>query len=290
MVNTLSGKGRRLFSDAVDMLTGRGISLTASYRVRDPARFPALVREAIDRGSRLIIIGGGDGTISSLVDYFAYKDIVFGLLPLGTANSFARSLGLPLALEGAADVIVNGKVADIDLGRVNDDYFANMASIGFTADLAKSTPYRLKRIIGNVAYAVNGIRQFFTTRKFRCDLVLDNISRTVETHLVVVANGSFFGITDMSPEARIESRHLFVLTMDMMSRWDLLRLWINFLRRKHKRLEGILYFTTNRITIHTDPPREIDMDGEAKARTPATISLAPQALKVMVPLHFEERP
>jgi predicted polyphosphate/ATP-dependent NAD kinase len=64
------------------------------------------------RGHRLVIVGGGDGTISSVVDLFAYRNVVFGLLPLGTANSFAKTLSIPLDVEGAVEVIVNGKLAD----------------------------------------------------------------------------------------------------------------------------------------------------------------------------------
>lgn len=291
LVNTRSRKGRRLFLNAVRELSSRGISLTAAHQVRDPARFPDLVREAIHTRSRLIIIGGGDGTISSIVDYFAYREIVFGLLPLGTANSFARTLGIPLALSGACDVIVHGKVADIELGRVNDDYFANMVSIGVSADVALSTPRWLKRLIGPFAYTLAGFWNFLVARKFRCDLATDSLRETVYTHLVIVANGSFFGITDLSPEARIDNRRLFVLTMNMMNRWQLVLFWVSFILRKHRSLAGIKYFTTRELTIDTDPPRAIDVDGEARTmRTPARISLAPEALKVMVPRNFPERP
>lgn len=289
VVNASSRKGRRLFSNAVTVLTDRGLLLTAAHRVRNPIELPGLVKREIDRGSRMIIVGGGDGTISALVDYLAYRDVVFGLLPLGTANSFARTLGIPLTLEGAGTVIADGKVADIDLGKVNADYFANMASVGFTADVARSTPGWLKRLIGHAAYSVSGAALFFTTKKFHCQLTVGDSRHSVETHLVIVANGSFFGIADLSPEAHIESRQLFIITMNMMTRRDLLRFWISFVLRKRRGAEDIKYFTSKTITIETDPPRYIDIDGEARTRTPATISLAPDALKVMVPSEFKER-
>ncbi|OGW36210.1 MAG: hypothetical protein A2010_13905 [Nitrospirae bacterium GWD2_57_9] len=224
------------------------------------------------------------------MDHLAYQEVVLGRLPLGTANSFARTLGIPLALAGACDVNAYGKVADIELGRVNGDYFANMASIGFSADVARSTPRWLKRLIGPFAYTVIGIANFLFARKFRCDLALDGARETVLTHLVIIANGSFFGVADLSPEARIDDRHLFILTMNMMSRWQLLLFWIMFILRKHRNLAEVKSFTTRQITIETDPPRYIDIDGEARTiRTPATISLAPEALKVMVPPGFRER-
>src|ERR1043165_4737608 len=149
VVNTHSRRGERLFFRAVDELTRRGINIVASYLVHQPDRLPQIVKEAIRRKGSLVIVGGGDGTISSIVDAFAYQDVILGILPLGTGNSFARTMGIPLTVEGAVDVIVNGKVADIDLGKVDNDYFANIASLGFSADVAHSSSNRLKKFLGD---------------------------------------------------------------------------------------------------------------------------------------------
>lgn len=83
--------------------------MTASYPVRHSVRLTEVIQEAIARGNKLIVVGGGDGTLSAIVDYFAYQNVVLGLLPLGMGNSFARSLGIPLSLEGSIGVITNGK-------------------------------------------------------------------------------------------------------------------------------------------------------------------------------------
>src|SRR3546814_2360379 len=79
----------------------------------------------LSSGAKMVIVGGGDGSVSGSVDSFVDKDCIFALLPLGTANSFARTLGIPLDLPGAVDVIANGRRARIDLGAINNDYFAN---------------------------------------------------------------------------------------------------------------------------------------------------------------------
>ena len=88
VVNTRSRHGARAYSDAEGLLAEAGITLDAAYPVRDAERLPGIVREEIAKGRKFIIIGGGDGSISSVVDHFAYASVVFGLLPLGTANSF----------------------------------------------------------------------------------------------------------------------------------------------------------------------------------------------------------
>ena len=105
VVNTRSRHGARAYSEAKRLLAEGGIALDAAYPVRNAERLHAIVREEIAKGRKFIILGGGDGTISSVVDHFAYASVVFGVLPLGTANSFARTLGIPLDLAGAIDVV-----------------------------------------------------------------------------------------------------------------------------------------------------------------------------------------
>ena len=160
VVNTRSRHGARAYSDAKGLLAEAGITLDAAYPVRDAERLPGIVREEIAKGRKFIIIGGGDGSISSVVDHFAYTSVVFGLLPLGTANSFARTLGVPLDLKGAIDVLVKGKVADVDLGKINEDYFANGSSIGMPAIVGRATPHGLKKWLGRGAYLLVAASEF----------------------------------------------------------------------------------------------------------------------------------
>jgi diacylglycerol kinase family enzyme len=119
VVNTRSRRGAAIYSEAKTRLVQAGFVLDCAYPVPDPERLPGIVREIAKR-RRFIIVGGGDGTISSVAPHCCYAGVALGLLPLGTANGFARALGIPLDLEGAIDVLVNGKLADVDLGRIND--------------------------------------------------------------------------------------------------------------------------------------------------------------------------
>ncbi len=288
VVNTYSRWGGRLFFRALDELTKRGINITASYAVRHPDRLPAIMKEAISRAGSLVIVGGGDGTISSVVDYFAYQDVVLGILPLGTGNSFARTLGVPLTLEGAVDVIAHGKVADIDLGKIDNDYFANMAAIGFSADVAHSSPDKLKKFLGPLAYLFVAVGQFFQHRSFSCTFHTAHEEQKIKTHQVLIANGSFMGKTFFTPTINPDDGSLIVFSMDMLNRWQMLKLWIAFLLGKYTAFTEAKYFRTREIRIETDPPQYVDADGETITRTPVTVSLAPEALKVMVPQSFQD--
>lgn len=288
IVNTYSRRGQKFFFRALDALQKKGITVTASYPVRHPDRLPEIVKEAIRRKGDLVIIGGGDGTISSTVDYFANRDIVFGLLPLGTGNGFARTLRIPLALEEAVDVIATGKVIETDLGKLNDDYFANVVSIGFPADVASNTPSWLKKILGPIAYGVIGIKYLFTSQKFRCEMRANGKKYIVRTHHVIIANGSIYGISPIGLDTDIDNNKLLVLTMDMVNRWKLILFWLRFLTGTHHRLPELQYFLTKEVKVTTDPIRYIDIDGDTITQTPAKVTIVPRALKVMVPQSFHE--
>lgn len=289
IVNTRSRKGRALFFSAVDLLENKGITVTAAYPVHDPVRLPEVVQEAIARGSTLIIVGGGDGTISSIVGQFAYKDIVLGLLPLGTGNNFVtRTMKIPKDIEAAVDVIVDGKLVDVDLGEVDGDYFANTASIGFTADVARMTPRYLKRWLGVIAYAVIGFRNLFSRERFTCTITLRSQTLSINTHQVVVANGSYFGITKLAPAMQVDSRQLVVFTMESFTRWQMVRTWLAFFFGYARTAKEARYFVTPEVTIETDPPQYLNVDGEVTSQTPSHFKVAPAALKVMAPVSFEE--
>jgi diacylglycerol kinase family enzyme len=145
VVNTASRHGERSFSAARAGLEKHGIRVVESYPVRTPSQLPKIVESAIRAGHRLVVVGGGDGTLSSVVGAFAYADAVLGVLPLGTGNSFAQTLTVPGRLDAALDVIANGKVVDVDLGIVNGAYFANVVTIGLSADVARRRRSAMRR-------------------------------------------------------------------------------------------------------------------------------------------------
>src|SRR4051794_24594379 len=100
VVNTHARQGEQLYGEAKQKIADAGVRLTSAHAVGDAERLVEIVKKTVAEGHCLVIVGGGDGTISSVVDDLAYADIVLGILPLGTANSFARTLAIPLDLAG----------------------------------------------------------------------------------------------------------------------------------------------------------------------------------------------
>jgi len=286
IANTLSRKGKRFYDAAVDEFIKRGISIVSSHLVIYPELLSDVIQDTINQGHKFIVVGGGDGTISSIVDYFAYKDVVLGILPIGTANSFARSLGIPMDLKGAIDVIVNGKVVDVDLGKVGDDYFSNAVAIGFTATVARNISPKLKRYLGVLAYVLTGMKVFFSHRPFECRLTISEKTYTINTHQIIVSNAGQFGITELDPNASPDNREFIVFAMDTQNRWQMLVLWAAFLLKKSNIFSRSRFFRTKKILLEAEPPQIVEVDGELTTYTPVCITLASEALKVVCCLYF----
>jgi YegS/Rv2252/BmrU family lipid kinase len=289
VVNTHSRRGNARFHEAERLLRARGFTLDGVYPVRQAERLPDIIREAIGRGHRCIIVGGGDGTISSVVDHFAHTDAVFGLLPLGTANSFARSLGIPLDLEGAIDVIAAGRVADVDLVKINNDYFANGASIGLPADVGKATTPRLKRWFGRLAYVISGTRLFFGFHPFRCRVVADGREAVFQAVEVRIVNGTHQGGVAVTDLAHPDTGEVVVQAVRGSSRWVLAREWARIALHLPFPAADHHEIAAREVLIETDPAHDVAVDGEVLTATPATISVARNALLVLAPAGFDDR-
>lgn len=289
IVNTHSRRGERLFAAAKDELAKKGIFVAHSYPVKNPERLPEVVREAVKHNHKLIIVGGGDGTISSVVSSFACRDVVLGILPLGTVNSFARTLDIPLDLKGSIEIIVNGKVVDVDLGKVGENYFSNVVAVGFAAKIARNISRRLKKFTGILAYVLTGVRIFFSHQPFECTLTMNDNTYKFKTHQVIINNGGYFGITPIAPGASADDRKLDIFVMDTADRWQMSRLWAAFLLRKSNAFSQARFFKTKEVLLDATPQQYVKVDGEIITKTPVRISLAPNALKVMAPMNFVDR-
>lgn len=286
VVNSRSRRGERLFEDAKSLLLKRGFELTASFPVRDPARIPEIVKAAVTGGERLIVVGGGDGTISSVVDYFAYQNVTLGILPMGTANNFARGLGLPLELAAAVSVIADGKQAAVDLGLLGDNYFSNAVSLGLSASLHRAGGERFKRYLGRAGYLITACRSFAAHRPFRCRLDQDGASIELEALDMRIANGPFHGGMVAVPGANVESRDLVVRVIKGNSKWTFPRVWAAIARGHPLDPALVEIMRVRRLVVTTEPKQAVSVDGEVVAETPITISVAAGALRLMVPQDF----
>lgn len=288
IVNTRSRKGEESFSKALELLGTLGVRIDSSYALRDPGRLPETVREAVADGHDLVILGGGDGSVSSVVDFFVGGEETLGLLPLGTANDFARTLGIPTDLAQACETIARGKVVDIDLGIVGGNYYVNVASLGLGVEATQALSPWFKRNAGALAYPLAAVKAFFKHEPFGATLTFPDGDHPTATFgrllQVAVGNGRFYGGgMVVAPDAGIDDRTLDVYVIELGRRRDLIGTARYLKSGDFVRGRGVHYYGTTSVRIETDPPLEINVDGELVARTPELFSLAENALRVIVP-------
>jgi diacylglycerol kinase family enzyme len=298
VVNTRSRRGKRHYRRIREYLDTAGFKLLGCYPTDDPDRLGDNLNAAIGTGPDLLVAGGGDGTISEAARRLAYRDIALGLLPLGTTNNFARTLGIPLQPAAALALLTSGKVADVDLGEVRPTTagepqtvpFANLVSLGVSGEVAGHVSHLLKRLIGRAAYPLTALTRLPGHKAFHARITTaDGQTRVVRTHQLNIANGSFHAGTPIAGDASADDRLLMAYALGAHGRRHLLAATVMHLLTGHRRtLTDEPFLTTDDLWLHTEPALPLDVDGELCGTTPAHVGLAAQALLVVVDADFPD--
>ncbi len=283
IVNAKSRRGQKLFAQACEQMCGLPFPVDA-HAVEDPSDLERTVEEALAKKPDLVILGGGDGTISGLVDMLVGKNVILGVLPLGTANSFARSLGLPLDIAGAVRVLSEGTPRRIDLGMIDGDYYANCAAMGISPQIAESVPHLLKKVAGRVGYLSWAVLQFFRFHSFTLVVGDGPDAARIKAVEVRISNGPFHGGTDVVEGAEIDSGEIVVQAVKGPFKRNLVKNWAASFVGHDARREHTTSFRGTSIRIDTVPTAmPISIDGEVLAHTPVTARIAAGVIEVMVP-------
>ncbi|MGL4241192.1 MAG: lipid kinase, partial [Beijerinckiaceae bacterium] len=223
-----------------------------------------------------VVAAGGDGTMNGVADGIMATGLPLGILPMGTANDLARTLGIPVDLDAAARIIAAGKTWRIDVGEVNEHAFFNVASIGLSAELAAGlTPERKKRF-GRLAYALTALRVLLKARPFRATIVTKNGSTMVSTMQIAVGNGKYYG-GGMAVEAGacIADGHLDLYSLEVKRVWKLAMLAKSFRQGSHGLWQEVRTEKCTEFEVRTRRPRPVNADGDLITFTPARFIVKP---------------
>jgi len=264
------------------LLGEAGIDLVRSKAIKDPSKLPGEVRKAVQAGVPMVIVGGGDGSISCAVDHIVGSDTVFAILPLGTANSFARTINLPLDIRGAVDAIAKGKVQRIDLGMIGRDYFANCASIGIAPLIAETVPHGLKKWLGRPGYLAWAGLQMTRFQPFSLRVRGEGVDEKISALEVRIANGGYHGGTELV-ETDIRNGEIVVQAVVGSQRAKLLWSWGLSLLGPDQIRGTVKEWRGKSFRLTTGRKLPISIDGEVLAKTPVTVAVAPKAVKMVVP-------
>jgi len=282
LINQRSRKGQTEASRARALLTQAGITLIQP--TEDDARSYSELIAAYASRVDAVIVGGGDGTLNAAAPGLMQTGLPLGILPLGTANDFARTLGIPAVLEQAVKIIVDGQLRAVDLGEVNQHLFLNVSSIGFSAELARNLTAESKKRWGVGGYALAAFRLLRQSRPFSATLVHQGRRTPVKTVQISVGNGRFYGGgMTVEQSAAPDDGLLDVYSLELKRSWQMIALLPYLRRGTHGRWRNVRAFSATALTIETRRPHYINADGEIIGQTPAHFRLIARALQVYAP-------
>lgn len=271
-----------------------------------------IAREALTAGVKVVIVGGGDGTVSEVARELVGQRAILGILPIGTFNNIARSLGVLGDLGAACGVIIAGHTREIDAGIANDEQvFFEAAGAGLDATLfpigEEIKGGRWMRIWQAIALTLRFRMQTFEitfdrpvsealaphARRRMSMRVL--VGRTLRRRalLVVAANGPYYGSGfTVAPAARLSDGLLTVTVYREFSKWELIRHFRSIARGKHHYSPKLETYTAAEVRLVSSAPMPVHVDGHPLGHTPVVLRVLPRALRVFArrePLHVEDR-
>jgi diacylglycerol kinase (ATP) len=285
LVNRLSRSGDADLSAAVGCLQAAGLEVLP-FAIERPQDIPTLIRAHRCRVD-LVIVGGGDGSMNAAADAVLEIGVPMAVLPLGTANDLARTLGIPSALEEACAVAANGLRHRIDLGEVNGKHFFNVASIGLSVAVAHMIDAETKRRWGTAGYALTVVKALRDHRPFRVRIRCDGRFLQVRSIQIAVGNGRHYGggLT-VASDAAIDDHMLDLYSIGPTGLLRLALLAPALRTGRHGEFEGVHLLRGRHIELETSRPMPVNTDGEVTTHTPAVFRILPAALEMMVPAAF----
>ena len=249
-------------------------------------------RSVAEREFDLVVIAGGDGTINEVISGIAeteYKPTV-GIIPAGTTNDFARALSIPKDIKKAVEIILENNEQALDIGKVNGQYFVNIAGGGDLTELTYDVPTKMKSAIGQLAYYIKGIEMLPSIRPSSVTIEYDDHVFTGEIMLFLVSNtNSVGGFEKLAPDALLNDGYFDLLILKKANLAEFLRVATAGLRGNHLEDENIIYTQAKRIKITPDEKMLLNIDGEYGGELPGEIINLQQHIKFLVSKSFIER-
>ncbi|HYE48956.1 MAG TPA: lipid kinase [Azospirillaceae bacterium] len=232
----------------------------------------------------LVVVGGGDGTLNAALPGLIDTGLPLGILPLGTANDLARTLGIPADPLEAARIAATADPRPVDVGEVNGVHFFNVASIGLSVDLARELTREMKARWGVLGYAIAGFRVLKRLRPFRADIRIGGVVHRVKSVQVGIGNGRHYGGgMTVEEDAAVDDGRLDVYSIDVRGWWELPLLYPAFRSGRHGRWENVHVWDCTEVEVATRRPLPVNTDGELTTATPARFRVLPGAVRIACP-------
>ncbi|AMC01145.1 lipid kinase, YegS/Rv2252/BmrU family [Aerococcus viridans ATCC 11563 = CCUG 4311] len=293
IINPSSGKGtgKEIQSDLEKALSASFDDVETKF-TEGEGDAKKWAREASDEGYEAVVVVGGDGTVNEGISGIAETDstIKFGLIPLGTANDLARALGISLKPQEAAKDLANFKTRKIDIAKINDQYFCNVAAIGSIPTAVMETSSEDKSKFGFFAYVRDSMRAVLNDNQYTYNLVLDDDKEIeISTKVLVVAlTNSVGSFENMIANATPDDGLLHIMTLKDENLFAALPSMLQELNGGYiSEANNMITYNVKKVAISvvTEDADEVkvNIDGEVGPALPIAIEVLPSHVEVMVP-------
>ncbi|HLJ32267.1 MAG TPA: diacylglycerol kinase family protein [Ktedonobacteraceae bacterium] len=262
-----------------------GIEAEVQYTTPEDTGQRLAAQAAIDH-TELVIVAGGDGTVHAVACGLIGTETVLGIIPTGTMNNLARSLHIPETIEEACAVIAEGRTHAIDVGKINDHVFIEVAGIGLEAALFPAAEeFKSPGVWSTLHGILSGLRTLLAFRPATLRIALDNKQRrAINAIQVTICNAPFYGAhLQAAPEAVMDDGLLDIVIYRHFSKFEYLRHAFSISRGKRVFQPKIRHLRAHTLHITASIPVEIQADGVVYGHTPVAVRVLPGVLRVRVP-------
>ena len=291
ILNKTAGSGRsaEMFERAEALLKEKNISYEVNVS-EYPGHAVELTRAAVERGEKIIVAVGGDGTVNEVSSVLCQQEgVKFGIFPFGTGNDLAGSLGIESDVDKAVEVLLKGTIHDLDMGFAAELHgekrqrtFINVGGQGFDVEVLKNTEKHKKGKSGMLPYLLGIVDALIKKKVIKIKIVCDEMKEEINSLLTVVGNGKRFGGgIKFTPMSKTDDGLFDVCCVRNISLLTFLFLLPFAMKGKHLRFKPVEYFRTKRIRIESEENYDVEIDGELGLTTPIEYSIIPGALKVI---------
>lgn len=287
IINPAAGKGRALkfIPEIEELFKDSGDEYIIKITER-PRHAIEIVRSYTEQDQYRVYAIGGDGTLNEVLNGMAGTTSILGVIPGGSGNDFIRSIGTKGGKEDILRRTVYGKTQEIDLARVMNRYFINIASagidaeIGYNAAIFKKIPF----LPGHLSYLLSIFITVFRYKSKKMRIIMDDREINTETLLIAAGNGRFYGGGMMiTPGAELSDGQFDICHVTKMSKAKILLLFPRVIKGKHENIKEVSFNRCNKLSIYMEEDTVLNIDGELTKVKKAEFEIIPKGIKVIIP-------
>lgn len=229
---------------------------------------------------------GGDGTLNEVLNGIVGSNSTLAVIPSGTGNDFSRNIYEYSDVLTSLEQAINGKDVFLDLARVNDRYFINIASVGFDAEVAYNTANfkKLPFVGGSLAYIFGIIETVFKYKSVHLNITIDEKKLNIKSLLAAIANGKCYGGGIlMTPDAILDDGVFDVCIIEEVNKLKILRLFPKAIKGQHASIKEVSFYRGRKVKISCDEEVSLNIDGEILRVREVEFEIIPKGIKVVMP-------